>query len=222
LTWRLIGDWRFTMHAYPFFLIASCVAIAALCHAAHIRHWRARIAALTRPRVAQWAAALLIIAAIAYGATTHLPVLVAKEQLAAGTPVSITTGPRDGAFFADGWGPYRTDGNVTSRTSTSDFPEIELPLVPERAYQGTIRVDPSPPPEPGTGPLPVLRIFVNGQAVHAAPMGWDPQRVGAYTFDIPSRLVESRRTRLTLSATYPDGSPGRLRVWYVRVTPLTR
>jgi hypothetical protein len=135
--------------------------------------------------------------------------------------VSVIAGPRDRAFFVDGWSAYRTDGNVTSRTSTEDFPTIVLPLVADLGYRATIRVDPSPS-DPGAGAsLPMLRIFINGQVVLSTPMRWDPQRVGAYAFDIPPHLVDRRRTRLTLSAVNPEGTPARVRVWYVRLTPMT-
>ena len=94
-TWNLGGggEWRFTMHAYPFYIVAAVYALAGACRAA---------AALVRDPsrasrsafipIARRAATVLAIAAVSAAVYMSLPWFVTREAIAKGDSVSVETG----------------------------------------------------------------------------------------------------------------------------------
>jgi 4-amino-4-deoxy-L-arabinose transferase-like glycosyltransferase len=218
LTWRLIADWRFTQHAYPFFLIAAAYAIvwAAMIPARMRRLDRRDLS--WRP-VLRWSAVLVFLAVAVWGVHRRLPVMVAHETLLAGEEVNVGGGGRDAVFFEEGWSAPVTEGNVTARISGVPHPAIRLPLPAVDDYTLTLRLDPFPPPEgEDPAPLPVVQVFVNGQRVARLDTRWDPERVGSYDVRVPASIVRPRHNRLVLEAT-AFGQPAAVRLWYVRVRP---
>src|SRR5258706_625384 len=91
LTWRVAGYFRFTLHVYPFFLIAACAIPWFLAR-------RERV--LGAPRTLAGAAAA---AAVAWMLMMRvMPVAMFEEALASGQPATIMAGGRDGPVFLCG------------------------------------------------------------------------------------------------------------------------
>lgn len=234
VTWKLIADWRFTEHAYPLFLIASCFAIG------RVVAWTApsRIAGLLtyhRPglkRVACWALIPCGVGIGVWTVTRVLPVLTVREALLAGEAVTITAGGRDGSFFGEGWSEP-VDMSVPVRVSQGPYSVVWVPLPRVQDYDLILRVDPFPRPlGNGTDGLPVVRVFVNGHALSRLDLHWTLGRVGSYEVRLPRSVVKAGFNRLTLAAEVsPSGAtvgtpparaatPGAgFRLWYVRVRP---
>ena len=84
-----------------------------------------------------------------------------------------------------------------------------------QAYELTIRMDPYPAPFGDAG-LPSVRVFLNERPVASLELGWNPERVGAYSFDVPAGVAKSGLNRLKFAATRA-GADARIRVWWVRV-----
>lgn len=130
-------------------------------------------------------------------------------------------GRRTGSqLFSGEWLPPLTEGNLTSRAMAGASSTLLLPLLPDRDYRVTLRADPFPRPDEGfAGPLPMLEVRSGTQTLLEVPLQWDPQRVGAYTFDIPRSLVNRRVTAISLAA-HLQAERARVRVWYARVHPI--
>lgn len=77
LTWRLIADWRFTEHAYPFFLIAAALALTQAISALSSATWRPRGGPSPSPRrIGFWVGLGGSIAVVWIVATRVMPVLI--------------------------------------------------------------------------------------------------------------------------------------------------
>lgn len=234
VTWKLLPDWRFTAHAYPFFLIAACFAIG------QIIAWAApsRLKGLltdrgpTREQLVFWTVILGCIGAGGWTVVRALPVLTLRESLRAKEGVTITAGARDAAFFGEGWSEVLTAGNVTARVSEGPYSVVWLPLPSVDDHALTLRLDPFPRP-PKTVRLPTVRVFVNGNLVSALPLGWNPGRVGSYDVPVSRAVLKQGSNRVALmvdvgsAASRIDGrSPvagitdgAAFLLWYVQVRP---
>jgi hypothetical protein len=224
-TWN-VGDqaWRFTMHAYPFYLTAAAAVITGGLRVAASRVSRGgRVATALAWRVGLVAAIVLA----GTGLYRWLPWFVVREAIAAGEPTSLPTGRRDAVFYGPGWSSPHDDG-LTVRIAVGDRSEIRLPLPERRDYDVVLRVDPA---APDAGQR--LRVYFNDRPVALLRLDWDPERVGAYRFGLPADATHARRNRLLLVAEPPvtAGEAGprfawmppderiAVRFWYVRVTP---
>ncbi len=234
LTWSLRGggEWRFTMHAYPFYLLAACSAAALAIAEGHalasgvaatLRRWRA--AAVPAKALAT---ALLVAAGgiAAYWA----PYLIAREGLLAGESTSVEAGDRDAVFFSGRWSGLVRAGAVISRFALDSHAMLFVPLPERRSYHLVIRMDPMP--NAGASPLPV-RVLVNGRDVATFGVTWNPERIGVYETDLPADVAGAGRTRIDLIAdhaspvgdavsSFPDLAGvdrAAFRLWYVRLTP---
>jgi hypothetical protein len=226
-TWNVAsgGEWRFTMHAYPLYIVAGLFAldrgfrIVAAVWSGRGRQWRPSRAAV---RGAVAVAAVLAVGWIAYLA---LPWFVAREGIAYREDVSIETGPRDSLFFPAGWSAPHTDG-VLVRVSEGDRATIRLPLPDRRSYDVVVRLDPVAPERQQR-----VTVLLNRQLLGSINLRFDPQRMGSYRLRLPEAQVRAGTNELTLvpDAVVTAASAGprfawlesgeRLgfRMWYVRV-----
>jgi hypothetical protein len=224
LTWKIGPGWRFTEHAYPFFLIAACFAI---CQVARLASASRLLEAIhARPdwrRAALWGSVLGAIAMGAWLVLRAFPFLIVREALAANEDVTIVAGERDGAFFGPGWSRPLTRGAVTARPSEGGHSVVRLPLTPASDYDLTMRLDPFVhPAADAAGRLPTVRILVNDHLVATFGLRWNPERVGAYEVRVPRSVTTSGVNRLVLvPEARPDGSD-RVMLWYVRIRPVRR
>lgn len=234
-TWSLRGGdhWRFTMHAYPFYLVAAFTFVAVLGRAVRaiardgLRQSLARMP-LRRTLVASGLVVLTV--GLARLENYWIPYLVARESLEAGEPASVGAGPNDSVFFKEGWSDLVRGGNVVARLGTGMRSTIWLPLPERRPYRLVIRMDPLPFEE---APPQRVRVFLDRHTIGVFTLDWNPERVGAYTVDIPAGLVPAGRTRLELMPDHvrpldkidafpelPRSLAAGFRLWYVRLTPL--
>jgi len=234
LTWPLGGgsEWRFTQHAYPIYLVAAGSAIAGgartLVRVATARvGWRA---ALTRRRIQQAIACLLLVAAggILY---VVLPYFVIYEALADGEPVSVAVSNRDRSFFSTRWSGQSGSGNVIVRVALADRVWVRLPLPRPVDYTLTLRMDGPGVPDPAYQPR--VTVFLENRALAQVRFKDDPTRVGAYRFVVPRDLAGRMFRRFDLVASHtvradqsgprfawlPGETPVAFYLWYVRVEP---
>lgn len=219
-TWRLISDWRFTGHAYPFLLLAACLVFWQVVALAGPRRARAALDRITWKGTVRWGLVLAGLGLAIGAVVVLLPLATVREALDAGEAATIAAGPRDEAFFAEGWSRRTTDGNVTTRTSRGPRSTLRIPLPGTRAYDLMVRMDPVPRPR-GEAPagLPVVRLFMNGAPLDAIPLTWNQARVGAYATRISAPRVRAGLNRLAFVVEPTSVDYGAVRVWYVRVTP---
>lgn len=227
LTWNVAkgGEWRFTMHVYPLYLLASVYAAALIWRAAvalRRRAWQTEPVAWRRFARVGAAVAVLPLAWVAY---LFLPWLVVREAIAGNNDISIETGGRDGAFYGAGWSAAYRDG-LTFRVSDAERAIVRIPLPSRRLYHIVLRLDPVSPERQHRAV-----VLLNRQLLAILPLTWNPQRVGSYPLQLPADKV---RVGINELAIVPDtlvpaaSSSLRLpfddtralagvRLWYVRV-----
>lgn len=227
LTWSVGGggEWRFTQHVYPIYLVLACGALAAAARfgAALARRDVQRPSRGTLLQVAATAGAVGLVAA-AYAAA---PLAIARESLAAEGLLMITAGNRDARFLEGPWSAPIRQGNVTVRMAQAPLTSLALPL--EKAdYLLTLRMDPPLTADPARQPS--VTVFLNRRPLAQLDLTRDPARVGMYRIEVPREAVEPW-SRLDLLASHtvpaaeagapfaelPPESPVAFRLWYVRL-----
>ena len=229
LTWNVGGgnEWRFTMPAYPFYLVAAaCACVGAIRGAGRVRSHQYAVDRRQVIRFARGAGVVALIAVLGSGAYFGLPWFVAREAIAKGESTSIQAGRRDRIFYRDGWFPPHQDGLVVRFSREESV--IRLPLPVGRDYDLVLRMDPVDPAVPLR-----VNVFFNGHLIGRPNLLWDPSRVGSYRVPVRADMVR-RTNELTLKpeATVAARSAGErfswldpderlgVRLWYVRVLPL--
>jgi Dolichyl-phosphate-mannose-protein mannosyltransferase len=230
LTWNIAdgGAWRFTMHAYPFFLIAATgVPIAAWRLARGLQRVptaeRRAMLRMVALRVSMAVAVAITCVAVYFG----IPWFVVREGIANGEATSVETGARDMVFYRSGWFPPHHDG-VIVRVSRGPRSLVRLPLPHRRAYDIVLRLDPVTTSAPS-----VVHVLLNGNLLGVLRLGSDPERVGGYRVRVHEHMLW-RRNELTIvpESLVAAGSAGPrfgwidpteqigVRLWYVRVLPV--
>ena len=210
-TWEVPGgaEWRFTMHALPFYLIAAWLALTRAARLVRPEAFAGLGGRLRERRrafvIASAAAAVLALGAwLGLCAVSYLRV---RESLRAGEPAVIAAGARDRFFFGAGWSRPMRRGFVTVRRAERSPSVLWLPLDTARDYRLTLRVDPDPP-----APSAALNVVVNGAPITRIALEWDSKRMGSYELMLPGRLLRPGRNRLELA-------PAGFALWCLRIEP---
>ena len=215
-TWRVMADWRFTMHAYPFFLIAAAAAVIVPVHVVR-RIGNAKPGERWQPsRRAVFAGVAIVLTAIAGWVLLWrvAPALVFAESIRLGDPATIRSGERDRPFFDDEWSEVVTSGTVTTRVARTSRGSLSLGLTRGPEYEGLARLDPSPVPmRPGEAAAPV-HVLLNGRMIGMCDPASTPERIGVCRFVIPSDAVRDGSNKLTFAGARPIEG---LRLWYLRI-----
>jgi hypothetical protein len=230
-TWDVPGgsEWRFTLHAYPFYLVAAARFITGLRVLAHPVLLGRRVWNYRRTVVPAVAGAAL--AAVAgWWLAVGLRYLRFREDVRTGQPARFEAGPRDRLFIGEGWYRPTSLGNVRVRFSRGRRGVIDLPLTAGRSHALTLRLDPfqfeGAPPQ-------TVRVLLNGTAMADLSLQWDESRIGTYTVTLPAAQVREGDNRLELQAAYSTnaasvGGGGQevsgdrdvaFLFWYLRVEP---
>jgi 4-amino-4-deoxy-L-arabinose transferase-like glycosyltransferase len=230
LTWSVGGggEWRFTMHAYPFFFIAAAVAVVGGGRA--VRAVASNPAVLRRATVVSFVwrvAAVTAVAALGAAAYLGLPWYVTREAIAHGESTSVETGERDRVFYRSGWSAPHVE-SITVRVSRDERAVVRLPLPEKRGYDIVLRIDPVAPATPEH-----VDVLFNRHLVGRLQLSLDPERVGSYRLRVREDIVNAGSNELIIIPTsvMPAGSAGPrfawldptdrigVRLWYVRVLP---
>jgi hypothetical protein len=233
-TWN-VGDggaWRFTMHAYPFYLVAAAFALVGGWRTA--AGWIASPPAVRRTSARRAAVKGLGVAAVLGGAAAiyaALPWFDVREDLEHGASVSVAAGKRDWLFYRSGWSRMHLDGAIPVRVSRAPRATVFFPLPSDRPCMAVLRIDPVDPAAQHT-----VAVLFNSQLVSTVHLAFDPSRVGSYEVPLPSAWIKPGMNQLTL---VPDTMvPARLagskfawvepsadigvRLWQVRLVPQAR
>lgn len=204
-TWDIPGggEWRFTLHAYPLYLIAAASAPGLV--RVSFRTLRARWIA-HRQRVVVCAAAAAASLAAVYIALCGLAQARVREDVALGRPATMAVGPRDVFFFGDGWSWPERKGHIFLRRAGSAGADVRLPLRAGRPYRLTLRLDPETPS--------VAAVTLNGARVTDLTLIQDDRRFGRYEVDIPPGLPRDGANALHIRAPCP------FTLWLVHIDPV--
>jgi 4-amino-4-deoxy-L-arabinose transferase-like glycosyltransferase len=199
-TWDVPGgaEWRFTLHAYPFYLVAAALFLT-------------RLRVLARPmRLGRtlWNRRRTVVIAVMGGVAVILAgwwlaiglrYLRFREDVRTGEPARLEAGPRDRLFMGEGWYGPTALGNVKVRLSRGRRGVLDLPLTAGRNYALTLRLDPF---QFDGAPPQTVRVALNGSAVAELPLQWDESRIGSYAVHLPASRVREGRNTVELEATY--------------------
>jgi hypothetical protein len=234
VTWPIGGgaEWRFTQHAYPFYLVAAAAAIVSFAQllwrlGQRQIEWRTIKTVRLRPVVAVAAAILL-----GWMLYVALPLFVLRESLESGETVSVGVSGRDYLFFGGRWSEAVGNGNVMVRVAMNDRVSMRIPLPLHADYMLTLRMDGPGLPNPAYQPR--VTVFLDKQTIGQVRFNDDPDRVGAYRMRIPRELTGKLLGRLDLVASHtvradqagprfawlPGDTPVAFYLWYARLEPL--
>jgi hypothetical protein len=215
MTWTVRGgaEWRLTLFAYSFYLVAAFwlvdrgVRLArALLRDRESKPW----SGLQRPQIIRATVVLPVLLVVPVPWPYVVPYAAARESLIHGDAMIIRAGQRDRWFFTDGWSEAVTTGNVTTRSASKPTATLRIVLPETRRYDLLFRVDPV---TPLTGQLPTVHIAIDGHALGDLVLGYNPERVGEYRLTIPAGFVSAGVHRLLLQ------SESSFRLWYLLITP---
>jgi 4-amino-4-deoxy-L-arabinose transferase-like glycosyltransferase len=180
---RTGAQWRFTLFAYPFYLIAACEAFRAAAAFAREAYRRRGVAAPRWSRVA----AVFVLGLFAVGAVRWFPslwrYLVMREVAASEGEYSIVAGQGDRVFFADGWYPPVSVGAATGRYSRGANARVWVPIFAPGPFRLTFRMQACAPDE---APARDVRLSVDGVDVGGLQVVWDAERARDYVVELPS------------------------------------
>ena len=194
------NEYRYTLHAYPFFLIGAFVAVegAVLLCARAILTRRLPPWLECRPVVEKTFITLVVVAS-GWLVVTILPYARMLEDLRQNGRTLVVAGPRDRLFFRTGWHAPVTVGNVTARFSMDREATVWVPMISDRDATLTVRLDPfvfdGAPPQ-------VVRLTLNGTVISTFTLHVDPERFGSYSVEIPRRIVRGGLNRLDVTSWY--------------------
>jgi hypothetical protein len=229
-TWNVGGggEWRFTMHAYPFFLVAVGVAVVGIGRGVMaLRHGRPQFSRQRNITAGIQMAAICLTASAGLMWYFGMPWLVLSEAIALNESTSIETGERDRVFYRDGWAAPHVEG-ITARYSVGDRATIRIPLPERRGYDLVLRLDPVTPTAPES-----VDVLFNRHLIGRLRLSWNPERVGSYRLRlreeivnrgsneviiIPSSVMPAAAAGPTLAWLDPAEEVG-VRLWYARVIP---
>ncbi len=218
LTWRVDPNPRFTLHLYPFFLIAASVAgslafraIRAVAFpgiAAVTPPWRRDGDVTNRRNLARATSVVAGLSAVLWYVISWSPQLVFADALRHRDEVNVTAG-EDGGFAGQGWTRPLDLGNIRMRVSTGDA-EIRLRLPERDDYRLVLRLDPFPRPlTAAPRRLPVVEYALNGAPLGTIALAWNPDRIGSYDVRLPKEVVRAGTNTLVLRLAPPAaGSTG--------------
>jgi hypothetical protein len=206
-TWDIPGgsEWRFTLHAYPFYLVAAASAPGLLLATMRrLRSWSPR-------RTAALALGVAGAAAFVYAGLCGLAYLRAREEIAAGQPTLVSAGLRDAFFFMDGWSRPEVAGHVRVRQGAPTGASVRLPLHAGLPYRITLRLDPE-----GDAATRIA-VLLNEAPIAELTLARDEKRIGSYEVEIPASATHDGANRLTIRPITPATG---FRLWLVRVEPI--
>ncbi len=193
------GEWRFTMPAYPFYLIAVGAAAASvpLLFRLERRHFTCILAAIG-VLLALWLAAC----AIHYARVA--------EDLRSRS-ARISAGLTDWFLFGPGWGPPHARGNITVRSSRSRQTTVYVPVDEPATLTLRFRIDPV-----RTDAEPVVDVKANGVPIARLRLRLDPNRIGTHDACVPGAALHKGRNRIELVSA-DQGPESSLLFWEVAV-----
>jgi hypothetical protein len=135
-TWNIRGgaEWRFTMHAYPVFLIAAFLAWQQAIGFVRRGDWTdPSRAALPPARRLIGPAVVVLVIVTGFAAWREAPWFIVREAIAAGDAGTVTLGERDQVFLGEGWS-QPTQGAVAMSRFAAREAVLWVPLPRQQDY----------------------------------------------------------------------------------------
>jgi hypothetical protein len=203
LTWPIRGgaEWRFTLHAYPFYLIAATTGVVPafrLAMSFRRTSWKGHrvLGGWGKPRPYA-VAGIVVLVAVAMFCVRWWPWLEFREALSAREAATIEFGERDTPFLSGGWSPPLRSGDRRVRYATAIRSTVRVPLPERRAYRLRLRLDPFELERRQR-----ITVFVNAAPIGTILAGETAETDGAYELLMPVAAVREGTNRIELLATH--------------------
>lgn len=204
-TYEIAGgnEWRFTMHAYPFYLIAGALFLTVIIGALLAQNtWRLfSDHAFSRRSLLMTSCVLLFLLTGGWFLFNQSNFLRKEEAIKADESILIQSGNRDSRFFTSGWYmPVQSNGEELRITKAAEA-ELSVPLKRAKEYNLILRANPvfEKPLKPA-----MISVTVNSQPVGKfeakAPINT------AYVFRLPPNLINDGINKISLHRLDPESS----------------
>lgn len=204
-TYEIAGgnEWRFTMHAYPFYLIAGALFLTAIIGALLTQNtWPlfserpfSRRALLTTSFI------LVIILAGGWFLLNQSNFLRKEEATKADEAILVQSGNRDLRFFTSGWYMPVQFGGESVRITNGTEAVLSAPLKREKEYNLILRANPVY--EKSLKPS-IIAVTINSQPVGKFEVKEAVKT--AFVFRIPSKFVKDGINKIYLNRLDPESS----------------
>ena len=213
MTWTVLGgaEWRLTLFAYSFYLIAAFWFVDRVARAAGSRLAKTPRSRVAVRRLVTPAMTLVGLVGIAVVWWLAVPYALVQEAFRYDGAASIAAGPRDRLFLVEGWRNLVVQGNVTMRIAAAPAAIVKILLPELRPWLLTLRVDPA---DASTETHQIMRVSMNASHLGDLTLASNPDRIGEYEVRIPAGTFSPGVQRLELR------SDSAFKFWYVRIAPL--
>jgi Dolichyl-phosphate-mannose-protein mannosyltransferase/Tetratricopeptide repeat len=215
-TYEIAGgfEWRFTMHAYPFYMIAGAlflvVAFGALCIQNTWSLFSER--ALSKKSVLMTSGVVLFVIMCGWFLLNQSNFLRKQEAIMADEAILIESGQRDFRFFNSGWYPAVQVAQERVRITKDTASLLTFPLKAAKEYNLILRANPVF--EKG-GKASFISVFVNDRS--AGQIEVKETADSAYVLRLPQDFVKDGINQIGLR-TNRDGP--NIALQYYKVQPV--
>jgi hypothetical protein len=204
-TYEIAGgnEWRFTMHAYPFYLIAGGLFLTVISGALLARNtWPlfsdmqfSKRAAITTSFI------LLNILIVGWFLFNQSNFLRKEEAVMADESILIQSGNRDSKFFGSGWYTPVQSGEDELRITKATEAVLSVPLKREKEYNLILRANPvfDKPIKPS-----IISVNINSQPIGKFEVK-EPVKT-AYVFRLPESSIKDGINKISLNRLDPESS----------------
>ncbi len=204
-TYEIAGgnEWRFTMHAYPFYLIAGALFLTVIMGALLAQNIWPLFSDRTFSRRTLLITSFILVFVLISGRflLNQSNFLRKEEAIKADESILIQSGNRDSRFFTSGWyKPVEFGGEVLRITNGTEA-VLSAPLKREKEYNLILRAIPvfERPLKPS-----IISVNLNSQTVGKLEMN-EPLKT-AYVFRLPPDFVKDGTNKIYLNRLDPESS----------------
>jgi hypothetical protein len=204
-TYEIAGgnEWRFTMHAYPFYLIAGGLFLTVIIGALFAQNTWSLFSdrAFSRRALLITSSILLFVLCGGWFLLNQSNFLRKEEAMKADEAILIQSGNRDSRFFTSGWYKPVQFGGEEFRITKGTVAVLSTPLKRGKEYNLILRANPLF--EKHSKPS-IISVTINSQPVGKFEVK-EPVKT-AYVFRVPPNFVKDGINEIDLNRSDPESS----------------
>lgn len=217
-TWQIPGgsEWRFTLHAYPFYLIAAALTMTAVVSIVYPRSlWRSISASPpTEGRILTSFMLIAVIFVACWFLLNELNYLRKLESVKAGDSMIVEAGDRDAFFFKKGWFSPVTIQEDRVRIGKGRDMIVSVPLSRQQKYLLLVGLNRLLPDES----LGVFKIFINGSYIEEIRIEPNDPLLTARKVRLPDDKIQEGANKIQFAPIH--AAPNLISVSYVKAQVL--
>lgn len=212
-TWQIPGgsELRFTLHAYPFYLIAAALSMTAIVTIIYPRSFWRSISASPPTERRILTSFMLIVAIMVAGwlLLNELNYLRKLESVKSGDSMIIEAGDRDAFFFKKGWFSPVTIQQNPVRIGKGGHMIVSVPLSRQQKYLLLVGLNRLFADEKY---MRGLKVFLNGAYIGEIPIQQSDPLLTARRVRLPEGQVQEGSNKIQFSPIYPMARQARVQI----------